>query len=219
MAKAGIYGDAGASGQALNNREPISVGRDWSINAGSDRDIAQPSDTTYVSAKHVGDPTIAGTGTGAARSQGQIGARLRTMAEMMQAWPRPWQSPRQIEPNNVTDSPSGRPNNGERGGMDYGFAPSNGLAVSARAVQDHGGTGPPRRVARLIKSDIREWDGLSQHGMTQRAYQFFMRHESFWFKQQYQTRKAKSISGSLFSQGPTASRVRIPAVFVPRTIS
>jgi hypothetical protein len=222
MAKAGVYGDAGASAQALNNR-PIAVGRDWSIQSAGDLpDILSPSDHTYVSAKHVGDPTLAGSGaSGSARSQGQVGSRLRTMAEMLQAWPRPWQSPRQIGPNNTPSGVSGAhvDGTGERGGIDYGFAPSVSLAVSARKVQDGGGQGPPARVPQLIKSTVREWAGLLQHGMTQTQYQMFMRHESFWFKQQYQARKAKSISGSLFTQGPTASRLRIPAVFVPRTIS
>jgi hypothetical protein len=217
MGKAGIYGDAGASAAALNNA-PIAVGRDWSIQSAGDLpDLLSPSDHTYVQSGHNGYPSIAGKqATGSARSQGQIGSRLRTMAEMLQAWPRPWQSPRQIEPSDHTDRVQG---GGDRGGIDYGYAPSVGFAVSARAVQDRGGQGPPARVPQLIKSTLREWGGLLQHGMTQTQYQMFMRHESFWFKQQYQTRKAKSISGSLFTQGPTASRVRIPAVFVPRSIS
>ncbi len=222
MAKAGVYGDAGASAQALNNA-PIAVGRDWSIQSAGDLpDILSPSDHTYVQSGHNGYPSIAGPqATGSARSQLQLGARLRTMAEMLQAWPRPWQSPRQIEPNNTPHGVSGAhvDGTGERGGIDYGYAPSVGMAVSARAVQDGKGVGPPARVPQLIKSTVREWAGLLQHGMTQTQYQMFMRHESFWFKQQYPTRGAKSISGSLFNQGSTASRIRIPAVFVPRSIS
>ena len=71
----------------------------------------------------------------------------------------------------------------------------------------------PQRVPHLWKDATRFWDGPSQRGFTQQNYRQQWPH----FVPPYKTRGYRSISGVITSQGPTASRVRVPAVFAPST--
>jgi hypothetical protein len=77
----------------------------------------------------------------------------------------------------------------------------------------------PLRIPKLWKDAIRYWDGLVSWGGTdvvnQRMFLFHLRPS-------YPTRGARSISGSLAPIGggqSTASKIRIPAVFVPSAIA
>ncbi len=78
---------------------------------------------------------------------------------------------------------------------------------------------PPLRIPKLWKDGNRFWDGISSWGGTevtgQRVHLFHLRPSA-------PTRGYRSISGSLAKIGggqSTASRIRIPAVFVPSVAS
>lgn len=78
---------------------------------------------------------------------------------------------------------------------------------------------PPLRIPKLWKDAIRYWDGVTSYGgtdqMGQKVHLFHLRPST-------PTRGYRSISGSLAPIGggqSTASRVRIPAIFVPSVVS
>lgn len=73
----------------------------------------------------------------------------------------------------------------------------------------------PVRIPRQWRDGTRYWDGLRQQGFTQQFYQAQMRH----FRPAPPTRGYRSVSGVLAGQGQTASRMRIPSVFVPSAVS
>lgn len=77
---------------------------------------------------------------------------------------------------------------------------------------------PPLRIPKLFKSANRFWDGITSYGGTEVVAQ---RLHLFHLRPAYPTRGARSISGSLAPIGSgqsTASRVRIPAIFVPSQV-
>jgi hypothetical protein len=78
---------------------------------------------------------------------------------------------------------------------------------------------PPARIPALFKDNNRMWDSVEQQGgilaENQRLHLFHLRPSS-------PTRGYRSISGSLASIGggqSTASTARIPAIFVPSSVS
>lgn len=73
----------------------------------------------------------------------------------------------------------------------------------------------PQRIPRLWKDYTRYWDGVMQHGFSQQNYRVFL----FHLRPSMPTRGFRSVSGVLYNGGPTASRVRIPAVFVPSAVN
>lgn len=77
---------------------------------------------------------------------------------------------------------------------------------------DYGPT--PIRIPRLWRDGIRYWDGIAQRGYTQQNYRLFL----FHLRPSAPTRGYRSVSGVL-AGGPTSSRRRIPAVFVPTAVS
>jgi hypothetical protein len=78
---------------------------------------------------------------------------------------------------------------------------------------DYGPT--PIRIPRLWHDGIRYWDGIAQRGYTQQNYRLFL----FHLRPSAPTRGYRSISGVLANGGPTSSRRRIPAIFVPTAVS
>jgi hypothetical protein len=77
----------------------------------------------------------------------------------------------------------------------------------------------PLRIPKLWKDATRYWDGLTSYGGTEVVGQ---RVHLFHLRPSYPTRGVRSISGSLAPIGggmSTASRVRIPAVFVPSAVA
>lgn len=78
---------------------------------------------------------------------------------------------------------------------------------------------PPLRIPKLWKDANRYWDGISSWGGTEVVGQ---RVHLYHLRPSIPTRGYRSISGSLAPIGggqSTASRVRIPAVFVPSAVS
>jgi hypothetical protein len=78
---------------------------------------------------------------------------------------------------------------------------------------------PPMRIPKLWKDANRFWDGVTSYGGTEVMGQ---RVHLFHLRPSFPTRGVRSISGSLAPIGggqSTASRIRIPAVFVPSAIS
>lgn len=78
---------------------------------------------------------------------------------------------------------------------------------------------PPVRIPKLWKDGIRYWDGITSHGGVDAVGQ---RVHLFHLRPSYPTRGYRSVSGSLASTGggmSTASRVRIPAIFVPSAVA
>jgi hypothetical protein len=78
---------------------------------------------------------------------------------------------------------------------------------------------PPLRIPKLFKDANRYWDGITSWGGTEVMGQRF---HIFHLRPSSPTRGYRSISGSLAPIGggqSTASRVRIPAIFVPSAIA
>lgn len=78
---------------------------------------------------------------------------------------------------------------------------------------------PPLRIPRLWRDHTRYWDGLTSYGGTEVVGQ---RVHLFHFRPSPPTRGNRSISGSLASIGggqSTASRIRIPSIFVPSNLT
>lgn len=78
---------------------------------------------------------------------------------------------------------------------------------------------PPVRIPRPWKDGIRFWDGLTSYGGVDAVGH---RVHLFHLRPAYPTRGVRSISGSLAKVGggmSTASRVRIPAIFVPSAVA
>lgn len=73
----------------------------------------------------------------------------------------------------------------------------------------------PVRAPKLWKDAISHWDGMRQRGFTQQNYRLQLLH----LRPSYPTRGHRSISGVLAGGGPTASIARIPAIFVPSSVS
>jgi hypothetical protein len=78
---------------------------------------------------------------------------------------------------------------------------------------------PPLRIPKTWKDAIRYWDSIQSQGGTEVVGQSV---HLFHLRPGYPTRGYRSISGSIASVGggmSTASRTRIPAVFVPSAVS
>lgn len=78
---------------------------------------------------------------------------------------------------------------------------------------------PPLRIPKLWKDANRFWDGINSHGGTEVIAQRF---HLFHLRPSMPTRGYRSISGVFNPIGggmSTASRARIPAIFVPSVIS
>jgi hypothetical protein len=104
----------------------------------------------------------------------------------------------------------------QRGGTWYDKR-EDAWAVVAPSPIDYGA--PPLRIPKLFKDATRYWDSIGSHGGTEVMGQRF---HLFHLRPSAPTRGYRSISGSLGGIGggmSTASRVRIPAIFVPSVIS
>jgi hypothetical protein len=78
---------------------------------------------------------------------------------------------------------------------------------------------PPLRIPKTWKDANRYWDGITSYGGTDVVGQ---KVHLFHLRPSFPTRGARSISGSLAPVGggmSTASRARIPAVFVPSAVA
>ena len=78
----------------------------------------------------------------------------------------------------------------------------------------------PQRIPRLWEDKLSHWEGLRTHGAGTVG---LVAHNNHWFYAhhpvpRYPTRGIRGISGVLAPDGPTASRARIPAVFVPSSV-
>lgn len=73
----------------------------------------------------------------------------------------------------------------------------------------------PKRIPRLWRDGNRYWDGVQTRGYTQQNYRLFL----FHLRPSMPTRGYRSISGVLYNGGPTSSRRRIPAVYVPTSVA
>lgn len=108
----------------------------------------------------------------------------------------------------------GEPAQGKGGWWDKGEDRWNEVLVSPIDYQQ-----PPLRIPRLWRDGNRYWDGLVSHGGTEQTGQ---RVHLFHLRPSSPTRGYRSISGSLSSIGggqSTASRVRIPSLFVPSNVA
>lgn len=75
----------------------------------------------------------------------------------------------------------------------------------------------PTRIPHVWKDGLDASAGLNQRGFTQQNYTLFIKHISLG-RSGFPTRGIRSISGVRAGAGPTASRIRIPAVFVPSAV-
>jgi hypothetical protein len=78
---------------------------------------------------------------------------------------------------------------------------------------------PPVRIPKLWKDGIRYWDGITSHGGVNAVGQSV---HLFHLRPSFPTRGYRSVSGSLAKIGggmSTASRVRVPAIFVPSAVA
>lgn len=105
----------------------------------------------------------------------------------------------------------GYPHTGDARPSMYAQAHWVGPGMGRSDISDVNYGNTPVRIAKLWKDAIRFFDGLSQHGFTQQNYREQWPH----FIPPMPTRGYRSVSGVLTTQGPTASRVRIPAVISP----
>ena len=74
----------------------------------------------------------------------------------------------------------------------------------------------PVRIPKLWKDNVRYWDSLNARAGVGTHYE---RLHLLHLRPSYPTRGYRSISGVLYNGGPTASRARIPAIFVPSAVS
>jgi hypothetical protein len=78
---------------------------------------------------------------------------------------------------------------------------------------------PPLRIPRLWKDANRYWDGINSYGGSEVVGQ---RLHVFHLRPSYPTRGMRSLSGSIAPIGggtSTASRIRVPAIYVPSVVS
>lgn len=94
-----------------------------------------------------------------------------------------------------------------------GYPRGPGMARSDTSDIDYGVA--PQRVPKLFKDATSAWDGASQHGSTQQNYRL----QLFHLRPSYPTRGYRAISGIIANQGPTSSRVWIPAVVTPSGVA
>jgi hypothetical protein len=73
----------------------------------------------------------------------------------------------------------------------------------------------PTRIPKLWKDNIRYWDGTMQRGSTQQNYRIVL----FHLRPSMPTRGYRSISGVMAGGGPTSSRARVPAIFIPSVVA
>jgi hypothetical protein len=75
----------------------------------------------------------------------------------------------------------------------------------------------PIRIPHVWKDGLDMSAGLNQRGFTQQNYSLFIKHIGLG-RSGFPTRGIRSLSGVRTDTGPTASRIRIPAVFVPSAV-
>lgn len=76
---------------------------------------------------------------------------------------------------------------------------------------------PPMRIPHVWNDGLNAAAGLRQYGFTQQNYSVFFPH--VWLgRSGFPTRGIRSISGVRAPDGPTASRIRIPAIYVPSAV-
>lgn len=109
----------------------------------------------------------------------------------------------------------GYPYNGDRGAGSYAQAYWEGYGDPRTDTSPINYGKAPRRIPKLWKDGIRYWDGVRQHGSKQQNSSAFF----FHLRPSMPTRGFRSVSGILYNGGPTASRARIPAVYVPSQVA
>jgi hypothetical protein len=76
---------------------------------------------------------------------------------------------------------------------------------------------PPSRIPRVWKDGMDMGAGIAQQAFTQWNYRLFLPH--IWLGRVPQpTRGIRAISGARQVDGPTASRARIPAIYIPSVV-
>jgi hypothetical protein len=75
----------------------------------------------------------------------------------------------------------------------------------------------PTRIPHVWKDGLDASAGLNQRGFTQQNYSLFIKHIPLG-RSGFPTRGIRALSGVRQATGPTASRIRIPAVFVPSAV-
>lgn len=79
----------------------------------------------------------------------------------------------------------------------------------------------PTRIPRLWRDGTRSWESLNQRGGSAAGCPAHVNHW-LWLphlRPSMPTRGFRSVSGMLAGQGPTASNVRVPAVFIPSGVA
>jgi hypothetical protein len=76
---------------------------------------------------------------------------------------------------------------------------------------------PPLRIPHVWNDGLNAAAGIRQYGFTQQNYRAYFPH-LYLGRSGFPTRGIRSLSGVRQITGPTASRVRIPAIFVPSAV-
>jgi hypothetical protein len=104
----------------------------------------------------------------------------------------------------------------QKGGNWWDLVEDNAAHIEVSPI-DYGRA--PLRIPKLWKDATRYWDGITSYGATEVVGQ---RVHLFHLRPSFPTRGVRSISGSLAPIGggqSTASRIRIPAIFVPSAVA
>lgn len=76
----------------------------------------------------------------------------------------------------------------------------------------------PTRIPRVWNDGLAAAAGIRQYAFQQQNYRIFIPHIYFAQRHPVPTRGVRAVSGVRQQDGPTASRIRIPAVFVPSAV-
>lgn len=76
---------------------------------------------------------------------------------------------------------------------------------------------PPMRIPHVWNDGLNAAAGLRQYAFTQQNYTAYFKH-TYLGRSGFPTRGIRSLSGVRQPVGPTASRIRIPAIYVPSAV-
>jgi len=93
-----------------------------------------------------------------------------------------------------------------------------GMQNTTRSSQGLDEEPAPTRIPRVWNDGLSAAAGLDQYGFTQQNYRLFLKHVFFSRTSPQATRGIRAVSGVSAPNGPTASRIRIPAIFVPSAV-
>lgn len=93
-----------------------------------------------------------------------------------------------------------------------------GMQNTTRSSADIDESPAPTRIPHVWNDGLNAAAGLDQYAFTQQNYTLFLPHIYFAKTHPVPTRGIRAVSGVRQADGPTASRIRIPAVFVPSAV-